>query len=96
MAKKKLVKPVEQTKKYFEYMQVRDYIKAKYKIESGDFWCWLCDLGVISNPGCFSVYRDMFDGWDKDKITDNMKKFLEVLFDEFGPDVDTLDFEVCW
>ena len=85
-------KPEIKTVQLYDYMECRDYIVKKYKLDDTKFWHKLCDYGMINNPGKFTLSTDMFEGDEYPEV----KAFLDKIFEEFGPDKAELEFEVCW
>lgn len=105
-----MIKPKKRVKTYYDYVECRDYINAKYKIDIDDvnntlkevsgapyqnFWNFVTDNFDIRNDCDFSLSET-----DKEYAEEWQVKIIDLFLTEFGENDaylgKSVDFNVQW
>ncbi len=75
-------KPTKQTKEYYDYIELSNYLKEKHSI-GDDFWDWVMTGWYGTHNGSYH-YLSIDEQLEDSDIPDEKKKALEIIREEFG------------
>jgi hypothetical protein len=91
-------KPKKRKKEIYDYIEIEDFIKKKYKIDlrdykGEDFWNWLCDVTDVRNDSDNYIPLSEID---EENVPEPIVEILKMFKDEFGCGNDDIDVHHSW